>query len=67
MYIYTYIMHNNRELILTKYDFRFSHYNYKYYTSQRATPIHVFYTTNKYISRRYYKGGIGYGVELNEK
>lgn len=29
--------------------------------------IHVFYTTNKYISRRHYKGGIGYGVELNEK
>jgi len=29
--------------------------------------IHVFYTTDKYISRRYYKGRAGYGVELNEK
>jgi len=29
--------------------------------------IHVFYTSNKYISERYYKGGIGYGVEQNEK
>lgn len=28
---------------------------------------HVFHTSNKYISQRYYKGGIGYGVEQNEK